>query len=188
MKILKIIVVSLLLTTNQAFAIENGVPPDDVITLSELAEKLEQKLKKPVVVDKNYAKNEVQIKLERALEDRGNLLTELSINGYTAIDTEDYIELIDVRRSRMSAIPVVDESKHYYPNQWVTKIITVEKACAYKILPIVRPLVPQYAHMAVTGEESLVISDRYANVQRLSSIIENIDKETKDKAGCNKKS
>jgi hypothetical protein len=40
---------------------------------------------------------------------------------------------------------------------------------------ILRPLLPQFAHLAALPPSKLVIVDRYANVQRITAIAESLD-------------
>jgi general secretion pathway protein D len=48
---------------------------------------------------------------------------------------------------------------------------------APQVVPILRPLLPQYAHLAALPEQNvLVIVDRYANVKRLTEIVLALDK------------
>lgn len=58
----------------------------------------------------------------------------------------------------------------------VTKVIHVNNVPADQLVPILRPLVPQYGHLAAySASNSLLISDRKANVQRLTQIVRRID-------------
>ena len=55
-------------------------------------------------------------------------------------------------------------------------MIQVHNVGATQLVPILRPLVPQYGHLvAHPGSNMLIISDRAANVGRMISIIRRID-------------
>ena len=61
-------------------------------------------------------------------------------------------------------------------DEMVTRVIEVENVSAAQLVPILRPLVPQYGHMAAYAATNvLIISDSAANVDRLLSIIGRID-------------
>ncbi|MDN5938263.1 MAG: type II secretion system secretin GspD [Salinisphaera sp.] len=60
----------------------------------------------------------------------------------------------------------------------VTRVIQVENVPAAQLVPILRPLVPQYGHLAAyPASNILIISDREANVERLAKIVNRIDRE-----------
>ena len=58
----------------------------------------------------------------------------------------------------------------------VTRVIEVNNVGAAQLVPVLRPLIPQYGHLAAHAPSNmLIISDRAANVQRMLSIIRRID-------------
>jgi general secretion pathway protein D len=58
----------------------------------------------------------------------------------------------------------------------VTQVILVQNVGAAQLVPILRPLIPQYGHLAAhPGSNMLIISDRALNVERMIRIIRRID-------------
>ena len=58
----------------------------------------------------------------------------------------------------------------------VTQVIAVKNVSAAQLVPILRPLIPQYGHLAAyPASNMLIISDRASNVNRMMRIIERID-------------
>ena len=58
----------------------------------------------------------------------------------------------------------------------VTQVIAVKNVSAAQLVPILRPLIPQYGHLAAyPASNMLIISDRASNVSRMARIIERID-------------
>jgi general secretion pathway protein D len=58
----------------------------------------------------------------------------------------------------------------------VTQVIAVRNVSAAQLVPVLRPLVPQYGHLAAYPTSNmLIISDRAANVNRMMRIIQRID-------------
>jgi general secretion pathway protein D len=58
----------------------------------------------------------------------------------------------------------------------VTQIITVKNINAAQLVPLLRPLIPQYGHLAAyPAGNMLIISDRASNVNRIARIIERMD-------------
>ncbi|MAS09116.1 type II secretion system secretin GspD [Salinisphaera sp.] len=59
----------------------------------------------------------------------------------------------------------------------VTRVINVDNVPADQLVPILRPLVPQYGHLAAySASNTLIISDRAANAQRMAEIVAKIDR------------
>ncbi len=62
------------------------------------------------------------------------------------------------------------------PDDLATQVVQVRNVGATQLVPILRPLIPQYGHMvAHAGSNMLIISDRAANVARMVAIIRRID-------------
>ena len=60
----------------------------------------------------------------------------------------------------------------------VTRVLQVENVPADQLVPILRPLVPQYGHLAAyPASNILIISDRSANVSRLARIVDQVDRQ-----------
>ena len=58
----------------------------------------------------------------------------------------------------------------------VTQVVQVQNVGAAQLVPILRPLIPQYGHLAAhPGSNMLIISDRAGNVERMLRIVRRID-------------
>jgi general secretion pathway protein D len=58
----------------------------------------------------------------------------------------------------------------------VTQIVTVKNISAAQLVPLLRPLIPQYGHLAAyPSGNMLIISDRASNVNRIVRIVERMD-------------
>ena len=59
----------------------------------------------------------------------------------------------------------------------MTQVIRLENISAAKLIPVLRPLVPQQAHMAAYApSNAIIISDVSANIDRIRDIIERMDR------------
>ncbi|WP_304440937.1 secretin N-terminal domain-containing protein, partial [Oleiphilus sp. HI0132] len=64
--------------------------------------------------------------------------------------------------------------------QIVTRVIQVNNARALELVPILRPMVAKYGHLAgVAAANALIISDHLANIKRISKIIDELDSPSK---------
>ncbi|MGA6096886.1 type II secretion system secretin GspD [Stutzerimonas marianensis] len=62
-----------------------------------------------------------------------------------------------------------------------TRVIQVQHTSATELIPLIRPLVPQYGHLAAVGSaNALIISDRSANIARIEDIVRQLDRAQSD--------
>jgi len=102
-------------------------------------------------------------------------LSILQVHGYVAISSGDLIKILPDATARQFAGPL-GTSGAAGPDDLATQVIQVQNIGATQLVPILRPLIPQYGHLvAHAGSNMLIISDRAANVARLVSIIRRID-------------
>ncbi len=61
-------------------------------------------------------------------------------------------------------------------DQIVTRVIWLENTNPNDLIPALRPLMPQFAHLAaVPGTNALIVSDRASNIYQLETIMRNLD-------------
>lgn len=102
-------------------------------------------------------------------------LSILQVHGYIAVTSGDLIKILPDATARQFAGPL-GTSGAAGPDDMATQVIQVKNVAATQLVPILRPLIPQYGHMvAHQGSNMLIISDRAANVARMVSIIRRID-------------
>ncbi len=107
-------------------------------------------------------------------------LSILQVHGYIAVESGNLIKILP------------DATARQYPTTWgtnggngpddmATQVIQVNNVGATQLVPILRPMIPQYGHMvAHAGSNMLIISDRAANLARMVSIIRRIDMASDD--------
>jgi general secretion pathway protein D len=101
-------------------------------------------------------------------------LSILEVHGYVTIQTGDVIKVLPNASARQ--YPGLTSTDGAGADDIITQVIKVQNVNAAQLVPILRPLIPQYGHLAAhTGSNMLIISDRANNVQRILSIIRRID-------------
>jgi general secretion pathway protein D len=106
-------------------------------------------------------------------------LSILSVYGFVAVPSGNVIKILPDQNVRQvpGAETAADGGK--LADDIVTRVITVENVAAAQLVPILRPLIPQYGHLAAHPPSNiLIISDRAANVDRMVRIIKRIDQES----------
>lgn len=62
-----------------------------------------------------------------------------------------------------------------------TRVIQVQHSSATELIPLIRPLIPQYGHLAaVSSANALIISDRSANIARIEDLVRQLDRTESD--------
>jgi len=102
-------------------------------------------------------------------------LSILQVHGYVAVTSGDLIKIVPDATARQYA-GHLGTTGAAGGDDIVTQVIQVQNVGAAQLVPILRPLIPQYGHLAAhPGSNMLIISDRAANVTRMLTIIRRID-------------
>src|SRR5687767_3519722 len=103
-------------------------------------------------------------------------LSILQVHGYVAVPAGNVIKILPDANARQ--LPSLDLPDRVSPtsDEIVTQVIAVQNVSAAQLVPILRPLIPQYGHLAAyPASNILIVSDRAANVNRIWRIIRRID-------------
>ncbi len=102
-------------------------------------------------------------------------LSILQVHGYVAVESGNLVKILPDATARQFPTSFGTEGAAG-PDDMATQVIQVNNVAATQLVPILRPLIPQYGHMvAHAGSNMLIISDRAANLARMVSIIRRID-------------
>ncbi len=102
-------------------------------------------------------------------------LSILQVHGYIAVESGNLIKILPDATARQFPSPF-GTAGAAGPDDMATQVIQVKNVGATQLVPILRPLIPQYGHMvAHAASNMLIISDRAANLARIVSIIRRID-------------
>jgi general secretion pathway protein D len=104
-------------------------------------------------------------------------LSVLDVHGYTAVRSGDIVRVIPSKDARSAPLDVSDDRSNITSDEYMTQVIRLENISAAKLIPVLRPLVPQQAHMAAYApSNAIIISDVSANIDKIRDIIERMDK------------
>ena len=85
------------------------------------------------------------------------------------------LRIIPLKDARSSPVPVT--GKHTDKKGYLTQVIQLQNIAAAKILPSIRPLVPQHSHLsAYDPSNAIIITDSAENIARIRQLIEQLDK------------
>jgi general secretion pathway protein D len=114
------------------------------------------------------------------------LLATLSVNQFATFVQGDVVTVVPDANARQLPTPVYSDANFKAgDDEWVTLLLTPKKACTPHLVPILRPLMPQAAHMAADlNSNSLIMTDRAANLRRVADLVERLDKAATGKLAC----
>jgi len=102
-------------------------------------------------------------------------LSILDVHGYTAVRSGEVVRVIPNKNARSAPVDVISGTS-IINDEYVTQVIRLENVSAAKLIPVLRPLVPQQAHMAAYApSNAIIISDIRANIDRIATIIDRMD-------------
>jgi len=102
-------------------------------------------------------------------------LSVLRLHNFTAVPSGDVIRIQQNATGKQTPGARGDLSA-VAPEELVTRVIAAQNVDSAELVKILRPLIPQYGHIASVAQPNVVIiSDHADNILRLKQIIANID-------------
>ncbi len=105
------------------------------------------------------------------------LLAILRSNQLVAVEIQGLVNILPEDLARQFPVPLAQRDDPAIPDDAVvSRVIQMNNMSAPQVIPILRPLLPRYAHLAALPEANkLIIVDRYANVRRLTELLNALD-------------
>jgi general secretion pathway protein D len=109
------------------------------------------------------------------------LLAIFRLQQLATFTQDGVVNVIPDATARQIPTPVlVADDKATGADELVTRVVRTDNVCAGWLVPILRPLMPQAAHLAAhPPSNSLVLSDRAANVRRIVELVKQLDRAPK---------
>jgi general secretion pathway protein D len=105
-------------------------------------------------------------------------LSILQVHGFAAVTVGGITKIVPDTDAKQEGIDY-SRGGRAGDDEIVTRVIQVDNVSATQLVPILRPLIPQYGHLAAyNSSNSLIISDRASNVARIESLVRRIDQTT----------
>jgi general secretion pathway protein D len=168
---------ALVLTLSDVAIAQSSSSPAAGTPLVQLIETVSKKSGKSFIVDPRVAGNAVLVGIDPSKVTYPELLTILQVNGYTAVESGGLVRVIPESIGRSAPSPIIDGNDKRPDAEIVTRVIRVKSIPSPQIVPILRSLLPQSAHLAAFScTNELLIVDTYANVRRIEGVVAAMDK------------
>jgi len=103
-------------------------------------------------------------------------LSILGLLGYSAIQSGDVIKIVPNMESGEFATKVATSQRPGKGDEVVVRIIRLENIAANQLIPIIRPMLPQWSNVSAYAPGNvLIVLGRAANLQRIVDVIHHID-------------
>lgn len=151
-------------------AVENGIP------IARLVSQVGHKTHKKFVIDPRVRGDIALGDLNLADLSYDDLREILFINGFILTEHGGYVDVLPNAYARQWIAPVISGKETRPDTEIVTKILGAKNIAVVQLVPILRPMIPQYGHFAALPcVNKLIMVDSYANVRRIESVIEALD-------------
>lgn len=102
-------------------------------------------------------------------------LSVLAVHGYAAVPAGEFTKIVPAAGVKTDSLPMRPELTPT-SQELITRVIQIKNTPALELIPILRPMVPQYGHLAgVVSANALIISDHQDNISRIERIIDQLD-------------
>ena len=101
-------------------------------------------------------------------------LSVMATHGYSVLTEGDQARIVPNAEAKTENS---DNANLTGPDALETRLLQVQQTPVSELIPLIRPLLPQYAHLAaVASSNALIISDRRANIERVQDLINQLDR------------
>ncbi|MET0657405.1 MAG: type II secretion system secretin GspD [Steroidobacteraceae bacterium] len=108
-------------------------------------------------------------------------LSILQVHGFVAVPSGNVVKIIPDANARQVPANDLPDRVSDTSDEVVTQIVSVRNVSASQLVPALRPLLPQQAHLVTpAGTNMLIISDRASNVARIMRIVQRLDQSGDD--------
>jgi general secretion pathway protein D len=146
--------------------------------LTDLIDRVAKRTGKLFIVDPRVRAIVPKAGLDFGKVDYAKLLAILSVHLYAAYESNGVVRVVPDVNARQFPIPVTnDVPAKALDDEYVTVMFQAKNMCTAQAVPVLRPLMPQAAHLAAFPQaNTLLISDRAANARRIIDMAERLDK------------
>ena len=133
-----------------------------------VAEQVQQVIGRPIIIDPRVRAQVTVLSNGPMTEDAFYrlFLSALEVHGFVALDSGNAIQIVPDANARFGS-----------GDDYVTQAIILDNIGVTQLVPILRPLLPQSAHLAAhQPSNALIIADRPQNMRRMLDLVQRMDR------------
>ena len=170
---------------NTPDATASGSPTADIL---DIIARVAKRTGKQFILDPRVRGPVLITGLDLQRVDFPRLLAILRINQFMAYESGGVVVVAPDANGRQMPIPVTTSvNPKALDDELVTVLVNLRYACSMHLVPVLRPLMPQAAHLAAfPPTNSMLLSDHADNTRRILDIIDKLDKQAQalKQQGC----
>jgi len=151
---------------------------DSEIEIADLIGKVARRTGKQFIIDPRVRAQVSKVGLDIDKVDYARLLAILTIHNFSAYESNGVVKVLPDAGARQLPIPVTSEvPAKALDDEYVTVMFQARNMCTAQAVPVLRPLMPQAAHLAAFPQaNTLLISDHAGNARRIIDMAERLDR------------
>jgi general secretion pathway protein D len=104
-------------------------------------------------------------------------LSMLQVSGFAAIPSGDIIKIVPNMDARTQSPDLINRlHSSGYGDEMMVEVVPVHHVPAEQLVPVLRPLMPQWSNVSAYGPSNmLILSGRASNIRQLTEIIKQVD-------------
>lgn len=148
------------------------------IEMMDLIDKVAKRTGKQFIVDPRVRAQVSHAGLDIEKVDYAKLLAILNVHMFATYEANGIVRVVPDASARQLPVPVTTEvPAKALDDEYVTVMFQAKNMCTAQAVPVLRPLMPQAAHLAAFPQaNTLLISDHAANARRIIEMAERLDK------------
>lgn len=165
---------------------ESKMSRDSGIEIGDLIERYAKRTGRKFIVDPRVRAVVELANLDAGQLTHDQLLAIFEVHNFAAVEQGGVTTVVPDAVGRQLVTPVhTDTNFKGLDHEIVTLLLKPKNACAPQLVPVLRPLMPQRAHMAADLQSgTIILNDSAGNVRRIADIIEKLDRATPPGRGC----
>lgn len=151
-------------------------PSPDAVPIRQLLESVSSRTGDVFIVDPRVHTDVTLIGIQPDDVDYATLLSVLAVHSLVAVRSGSHVLVLPDSVARTLPTPVVDDAASRPSHEHVVSVITLRSVPATQLVPVLRPMMPQFAHLAPTEcPNALIVSDIASNVAKIEALVSKLD-------------
>jgi general secretion pathway protein D len=154
--------------------------------LDELIARFAKRTGKQVIIDPRVRAQVPLAGIDPGQLTHEQLLAILDVHQFAMVESGGIYSVVPDANARQLPTPVFsDVNFKAGDHEIVTLLVTLKNSCANYLVPVLRPMMPQAAHLAAEVQSNtLIVNDRAVNARRIAGLVEQLDKRGKGAKDC----
>jgi general secretion pathway protein D len=149
------------------------------ISMVDLIDEVSRRTGTQFVVDPRVRADVPLAGMDPAHVDLDRLRAILRVHQFVAFQENGFVSVLPDANARQLPTKIYYDLDYTAPDdEPVTLVIEARNLCSPHTVPVLRPLMPQAAHLAAMPPRALIISDRNVNARRIAEIFRKLDQDT----------